>query len=118
MLPASYTRADAVANVQASSLLVAALASNRLELLHPAMRDRLHERYREAICPLYRKLKPLRESTAVYGMALSGAGPAVLLLGRPELSPELIRHTAGADLGELLEVEVASGGSSRADSTW
>ncbi|MBW7462480.1 homoserine kinase, partial [Paenibacillus sepulcri] len=50
-LPAHIPHADAVFNVGSSSLLVAALASGKLELIKHAMRDRLHQPYRAALIP-------------------------------------------------------------------
>src|SRR5579864_1404082 len=46
LLPDTYSRADAVANVQHASLLVAAFALGRGDLLRIAMQDRLHQPYR------------------------------------------------------------------------
>jgi homoserine kinase len=67
MLPASYARADVVANIQSASLLGLAFALGRGDLLRVAMKDRIHQPYRAAICPFL-------------GAALSGAGPAVLVI--------------------------------------
>jgi homoserine kinase len=46
LLPATYSRADAVANLQRTALLVAAFAQGRGDLLRVAMQDRLHQPYR------------------------------------------------------------------------
>lgn len=86
ILPAKYSRADAVANVQASMLLAAAFLLGRRELLAAAMRDRLHEPYRSRLCPLLTALKPLAGSKEIAGVCLSGAGPSVLLMLAPGAS--------------------------------
>ena len=109
VLPKSYSRADAVANVQASSLLVAALCAGRADLLAVAMRDRLHQPFREAISPLYRQLKELHHREGVYGIALSGAGPAVLLATDYGFPLKSVEAMAGAHLAELIEVEIVEG---------
>lgn len=80
ILPESYSRADAVANVQSAALLGLAFAQGRGDLLRMAMADRIHQPYREAICPLLPKLLPLAGSRGILGVALSGAGPSVLLI--------------------------------------
>ena len=80
LLPATYSRADAVANVQSTALLVAAFCQGRGDLLRYAMRDRLHQPYRSEACPLLPALLPLLAEPGVLGVALSGAGPSVLIL--------------------------------------
>ncbi len=80
LLPESYSKADAIANVQAVSLLVAAFAQGRGDLLERGMRDRMHQPYREPACPLLAHLLPLAGRDGILGVALSGAGPSVLLI--------------------------------------
>jgi homoserine kinase len=80
VLPAHYSRQDAVANIQAASLLGLAFALGRGDLLRPAMADRIHQPYRAEICPLLPRLLPLAGSEGILGVALSGAGPSVLLI--------------------------------------
>ena len=80
VLPATYSRADAVANIQAAALLGLAFAQGRADLLRPAMADRIHQPYREEICPLLPRLLPLVGKHGIAGVALSGAGPSVLLI--------------------------------------
>lgn len=80
VLPETYSRADAVANIQAAALLGLAFAQGRGELLRPAMQDRLHQSYRAEMCALLPPLLPLAGSAGILGVALSGAGPSVLLI--------------------------------------
>jgi homoserine kinase len=80
VLPDQYSRADAVANIQAASLLGLAFAQGRGDLLRPAMADRIHQPYRAEMCPLLTQLLPLAGSNGILGVALSGAGPSVLLI--------------------------------------
>jgi homoserine kinase len=79
-LPASYSRADAVLNIQSAALLGLAFAQGRGDLLRVAMRDRIHQPYRGPICPLLPRLLPLAGQIGIMGAALSGAGPSVLLI--------------------------------------
>lgn len=107
VLPESYSRADAVANVQSVALLGLAFAQGRGDLLRMAMADRIHQPYREAICPLLPKLLPLAGSRGILGVALSGAGPSVLLILEDE---SLVREASEAVLKEIqpLKAEILS----------
>ena len=80
VLPENYSRADVVANLQRVAVLTAAFAAGRGDLIAESMRDRMHQPYRSEVCPLLPKLLPLWETAGVLGVALSGAGPAVLVL--------------------------------------
>lgn len=86
VLPAAWPRTDVVANLQHVALLTAAFATGRGDLLAAAMRDNLHQPYRAKVCPLLPKLLPLAGRDGIAGVALSGAGPAVLLLTTSEQS--------------------------------
>ncbi len=81
LMPASYSRADAVHNVQRAALLGAALAGGRIDLLRAAVRDRLHQPYRAQAIPGLAELLAF-EDPAVVAVALSGAGPSVIALVR------------------------------------
>lgn len=80
LLPETYSKADAIANVQNAAMLTAAFAQGRGDLLHRAMADRMHQPYRSPVCPLLPVLVPLAGTGGVLGVALSGAGPSVLLV--------------------------------------
>jgi homoserine kinase len=80
LLPDFYSRGDVVQNLQHSSLLVAAFASGKNDLLRAAMQDCLHQPYRVAICPLLGPLLPVAGAPGILGVALSGAGPGILMV--------------------------------------
>jgi homoserine kinase len=103
VLPESYSRADVVANLQRVALLTAAFASGRGDLMANGMRDWLHQPYRVAVCPLLPGLLSLAEREGVLGVALSGAGPAVLVLVESEQAVPAVR--------ELIEERVKQEGS-------
>lgn len=81
ILPATYSRRDAVFNVQRAALLAAAFASGRVALLRAAMRDRIHQPYRASFVPGLNDMLAL-EGSDILGIALSGAGPSVIALVR------------------------------------
>ena len=83
VLPAQYSRADAVRNVQNSMLLLAAFMQGRPDLLSTALEDRIHQPYRAALCPLLGCLQELKGQGGVLGAVLSGAGPSVLIFLDP-----------------------------------
>jgi len=84
VLPESYSRADVVANLQSVALLGLAFAQGNGGLLRTAMSDSIHQPYRESICPMLPRILPLAGKSGVLGAALSGAGPAVLVITEGE----------------------------------
>jgi homoserine kinase len=113
LLPIAYTRADAVRNVQCTALLVSAFSLGRGDLLRVAMQDRLHQPYRMEACPLLPLLLPLAGRAGIVGVALSGAGPGMLLVVDAEANTteiaDLIRTAAGDPALEILETRIAGG---------
>jgi homoserine kinase len=89
VLPASYAMEDVVANLQSVAVLGLAFAQARGDLLRLAMKDRIHQPYRAPICPLLPLLLPLVGQGGILGVALSGAGPAVLVVVEGENSVEV-----------------------------
>jgi homoserine kinase len=78
VLPETYSRRDAVFNIQHSALLIAALCTGSTESFSAALQDRMHQPFRAALIPGFREMLELRES-GLLGCALSGAGPSVLV---------------------------------------
>ncbi len=98
VLPAQYSRADAVTNVQNSMLLLAAFAQGRPDLLSAALDDRIHQPYRAALCPLLGCLQEMRGQDGILGVALSGAGPSVLMFLDPRAPLAKARRLVAAHL--------------------
>ena len=121
VLPETYSRADVVANLQAAALLAPAFAAASAELLAAATRDRLHQPFRRAICPLLEPLLPLVGHAGILSVTLSGAGPSVLLIRESGSAQAMAAvQTALAHAGwqpqedfELLEAEFASVGAAQ-----
>lgn len=116
VLPAQYSRADAVTNVQNSMLLLAAFTQGRPDLLPAALEDRIHQPYRAALCPLLPCLQELKGKDGVLGAVLSGAGPSVLVFADPRASLQTVRKRVAAQLSahrltaELLPTSITSRG--------
>jgi homoserine kinase len=100
VLPASFPLADVVANIQAVSMLGLAFAQARKDLLGAAMTDRIHQPYRAPICTLLPQVLPLVGKSGIIGAALSGAGPAVLVILESEdavqAASDAIRNAVGS----------------------
>jgi homoserine kinase len=119
VLPAQYSRADAVTNIQNSMLLLAAFTEGRRELLSSALEDRIHQPYRSPLCPLLPCLQELTGTADVLGVALSGAGPSVIVFLDPNSAAQKIRKSVAAHLAscglraELLLTSITPRGARR-----
>jgi homoserine kinase len=78
VLPETYSRKDAIFNVQRAALLIAALATGAVHAFPAALEDRLHQPYRMHLVPGLEEALKLR-APGLLGCALSGAGPSVLV---------------------------------------
>jgi homoserine kinase len=78
VLPESYSREDAIFNLQRAALLVAALATGSASAFPAALEDRFHQPYRLQLVPGLDEILRLR-APGLLGCALSGAGPSVLV---------------------------------------
>src|SRR5580700_11091057 len=67
VLPATLSRADAVHNLQRSALFVAAITTRRYELIWEAMRDRLHQTYREHLVPGFAGVLAMQQMPGLLG---------------------------------------------------
>jgi homoserine kinase len=113
VLPAQYSRSEAVTNVQNCMLLLAAFTQGRHDLLSVALEDCMHQPYRAALCPLLPALQELKGKEGILGVALSGAGPSVLIFLDPRASREKTSGLVAAHLkrnslaAELLPTSIA-----------
>ena len=85
VLPAQYSRQDAVYNIQRSALTIAALTTGNYSMLRESMKDRIHQPYRAKLIPGLAEILMLDEP-GLFGVALSGAGPTVFAFAEPTLA--------------------------------
>ncbi|MBV9085597.1 MAG: homoserine kinase [Acidobacteriaceae bacterium] len=78
VLPDTYSRSDAVFNVQHSALLIAALCTGSTESFSAALQDKIHQPYRAPLIPGFAEMLDLHKP-GLLGCALSGSGPSVLV---------------------------------------
>ncbi|MGH9563294.1 MAG: homoserine kinase, partial [Terracidiphilus sp.] len=106
VLPASYSMEDVVANLQSVSVLGLAFAQARGDLLRLAMSDRIHQPYRAQFCTLLPLLLPLAGGNGILGVALSGAGPAILVVVDGEANLHAATSAIQDATGNLVAAEL------------
>jgi len=121
VLPRLYSRVDLIHNVQSAMLLVLAFSQGRGEWLSEALSDRVHHPYRAQLCPLLPALSALSGTDGINGVALSGAGPSVLMflqerVDRDELGARIAAHLA--DQGLTAELRFTAIGAAGAKDTF
>lgn len=79
VLPEKVSREDAVFNMQRAALLLQAVSSGNFALLREALRDRLHQPFRQKLVPGLEHALAL-EHPDLLGVCLSGAGPSIVAL--------------------------------------
>lgn len=90
VLPKAVAMSDAVYNISRTALLVDALHRGDLEQIALAMRDKLHQPYRQS---LIEGMDDIRETAALLGAkatVISGSGPTLLALFDHEVDGEAI----------------------------
>ena len=81
VLPKDVPLTDAVFNLKRSAMFVDALYNKDEELLKLALKDKLHQPYREKLVPGLNEItNNLKHVNGVIGTVLCGAGPAILII--------------------------------------
>jgi homoserine kinase len=85
-LPAEYSRADAIHNLQRAVALAAQMFSGKAELRPWFFDDRWHQPYRAPLMPGLSDVLEYRHQ-ALLGTCVSGAGPSILAFARGDAVP-------------------------------
>ena len=81
VLPTEVPMQDAVFNARRTAMFIEALHTHDAELMKLALQDKLHQPYRSKLVPgLDDVVSELRHEEDVLGCALSGAGPAIIVI--------------------------------------
>ncbi|MEG4301213.1 homoserine kinase [Microcoleus sp. D3_18a_C4] len=80
VLPADYSRADAIFNAAHLGLLVRALETGNQNWLRCALQDKIHQPYRQSLIKGYEAVQQAALNAGAYEMVISGAGPTLLAL--------------------------------------
>ncbi|KAL8685847.1 MAG: hypothetical protein Q9218_007508 [Villophora microphyllina] len=106
VLPAQYSRADVVFNMQRIAILTHALGQSppNPELIYSGMQDVIHQPYRKDLIPglteILQSVTP-KSHPGLLGICLSGAGPTILALATDNfdyIAQEIIKKFAEADV--------------------
>lgn len=110
VLPAQVSRADAVANLGRSAMLVAALQTGRYSELRLATQDFLHQPYRAELNPALEPGVQAALCAGAYGAALSGSGPTLIAFAPKDRTMRVAGAMADAaiDASSGCETYVAS----------
>ena len=112
VLPQEVSRGDAIFNLSATALLLAALQNADWQQLPLALHDRLHQSHRANLIPAFGVLQnALQDKAQCLGVTISGAGPTVLAWLHPDADAlqvlaeiENATRAAGID-GRALELK-------------
>ncbi len=96
VLPADYSRADAIFNAAHLGLLVRALAAGDRDWLRCALQDKIHQPYRQSLIQGYEAVQEAALNAGACGMVISGAGPTLLALTDVTNADAVVREMAAA----------------------
>ena len=96
VLPADYSRADAIFNAAHLGLLVRALAAGDRDWLRCALQDKIHQPYRQSLIRGYEAVQQAAMNAGACGMVISGAGPTLLALTNATNADAVVNEMAAA----------------------
>ncbi len=112
-LPTTVPRADAVYNLGRVALLIAAIYEQRLDLLHEATQDRLHQPQRLAACgPVDKAYRTAVEAGAA-AVWLSGSGPTLAIVAADHAVEPI--SSVLSDTGKVLALDIDQQGARLVD---
>ncbi|MEG4998124.1 homoserine kinase [Microcoleus sp. B4-D4] len=96
VLPADYSRADAIFNAAHLGLLLRALETGNENWLQCALQDKIHQPYRQSLIKGYEAVQQAALNAGACGMVISGAGPTLLALTDATNAGAVVREMAAA----------------------
>lgn len=106
VLPAQYSRADAIFNMAHLGLLLRGLETGTGDWMRSALQDRIHQPYRQALIQGYEAVSAAALQAGAHGLVISGAGPTLLALGHPDQAVAIESAMAAAWSDEGVGVQV------------
>lgn len=106
VLPATYSRADAIFNTAHLGLLLRGLETGNADWLRAALHDRIHQPYRQALIPGYGSVAAAAQSAGAYGLVISGAGPTLLALSPSASATQVSEAMVAAWQGQTVTAKV------------
>ncbi|MEP6490139.1 homoserine kinase [Microcoleus vaginatus GB2-A3] len=106
VLPADYSKADAIFNAAHLGLLVRALETGNQNWLRCALQDKLHQPYRQSLIKGYEAVQQAAVNAGACGMVISGAGPTLLALTDATNADAVVREMAAAWMEFGVKAEV------------
>jgi len=92
LVPATFSKADAVHNLTRTAIITAAFAKGDAEALRGTFADRIHQPYRQALIPQLPKVIRAGERAGAIGGWLSGSGSTIICLAAtPETAPAIAK---------------------------
>ncbi|MEG4506567.1 homoserine kinase [Microcoleus sp. F6_B4] len=96
VLPADYSKADAIFNAAHLGLLLRALETGNENWLRCALQDKIHQPYRQSLIKGYEAVQQAALNAGACGMVISGAGPTLLALTDATNAGAVVREMAAA----------------------
>lgn len=108
VLPAQYSRTDAIFNAAHLGLLIRGLGTGEVGWLATALDDRIHQPYRKTLIKGYDAVRIAALDAGAYGIVISGAGPTLLALTQQAQAQTVVTTmaTAWAELGIAAQAKV------------
>ncbi|MEG3968243.1 homoserine kinase [Microcoleus sp. T2B6] len=106
VLPADYSKADAIFNAAHLGLLVRALETGNENWLRCALQDKIHQPYRQSLIKGYEAVQQAALNAGAYEMVISGAGPTLLALTDVANAEAVEREMAAAWMEFGVKAEV------------
>jgi homoserine kinase len=96
VLPATYSRADAVFNISHLALLMRGLETGNSQWVKAGLADRIHQPYRQKLIKGYTEVEQAAVAAGAYGLVISGAGPTLLALVDESRASQVVQAMSAA----------------------